>query len=163
MDYLFSDAKFWVAVSFLLFMGLFIRLAAPKLIGMLDQSSAKIRNDLAEAERLRQEAAALLADYQQKEQDALREAEELLKHAKESAEALRISAEKEMQATLARKLAQAEANITRAEEQALQTIRDNMVDIAIEAARMAIVDHLRATTDDPALQSALKDIGRVVH
>ena len=77
-----ADPHTWVYVGFLIF----VVLVGPKLwkalAQMLDRRSLKIKSDLDEAQKLKDEAQALLAEYQRKQRDAMREAEEIISNAK---------------------------------------------------------------------------------
>ena len=58
------EAEFWVAVGFFLFVGVLVYYGVPqKMIGALDSRSTRIKAELDDAWRLRDEAEALLADY----------------------------------------------------------------------------------------------------
>src|SRR5260370_24753933 len=86
------EAELRVAVGFFIFLAVLIYFGAPKLmIGALDQRSARIKAELDAATRLREEAAALLKEYQRKRGEADREAEAIVASAK--AEAERMAAE----------------------------------------------------------------------
>ena len=67
------DSSFFVAVSFLIFVGLVVYLGLPKIIiNALDQRSKDIKKELDEARNLREEAQKILA----KEKKNLDKAEE---------------------------------------------------------------------------------------
>ncbi len=86
---MFAEAEFWVAVAFVIFVGVLIYFGVHKLItGALDQRSGRIRADLDEARRLKEEAAALLAEYRRKQQSAEREAAQIVAGAKAEADRL---------------------------------------------------------------------------
>ena len=77
------DALFWVLVSFIGFMALLAYYGVPRLIGKaLDDRADAIRKELDEARRLREEAQALLADYQKKAKEAENEAKGIIDQAK---------------------------------------------------------------------------------
>ena len=152
----------WVAVAFALFMVLFVRYALTPITRMLDARGERIRAELAAAEKLRAEAEAVLASFKQRETEALAEAEALLKHAREEAELLKKQAADDMKAAIERRIAQANEKIERAEAEALSTIRGQIVDLAIAAARQAVADKL-AEGEDPTVAEAIGQIGRIVH
>ena len=108
------------------------------------------------------EAEAVLASFKQRETEALAEAEALLKHAREEAELLKKQAADDMKAAIERRIAQANEKIERAEAEALSTIRGQIVDLAIAAARQAVADKL-AEGEDPTVAEAIGQIGRIVH
>src|SRR3954447_21461939 len=87
-----KEPEFWVAVSFVLFIAVIIYVGAhKKLIEALDHRSARIKAELDEARRLRDEAGQLLAEYQRKQGQAEQEAEAIVADAR--AEAGRVAAE----------------------------------------------------------------------
>ena len=83
-----ADPHFWVNIGGLIFLAF----AGPKLwkaiTQMLDQRAIKIKADLDEAQKLKDEAQALLGEYQRKQKDALREAAEIVETAKAAARKL---------------------------------------------------------------------------
>src|SRR5213075_2450000 len=87
-----NEPENWVAVAFVIFIGLLIYLGVhKKIIEALDHRSARIKAELDEARRLRDEAGKLLAEYQRKQREAEQEAEAIVADAK--AEAGRVAAE----------------------------------------------------------------------
>ncbi len=88
-EHFWLDPKFWVAVSFVLFFLLVGRMLWPRLTGMLDARAERVREELAEAAKLREEAEALRRQAEADRLAAQREAEELLARAR--AEAQRVA------------------------------------------------------------------------
>ena len=73
------EPEFWVAVAFVIFIGVLVYVGAHKtVIDALDERTARIKAELDEARRLRDEAAALLAEYERKQGEAEREAEAII-------------------------------------------------------------------------------------
>ena len=88
-------AEFWVAVSFLCFVGLLVYMKVPAMIATaLDDRSDAIRKELDEARRLREEAQDLLADYKQRQRRADDEAKAIIEEAEKEAQALKVQSEK---------------------------------------------------------------------
>lgn len=134
-----STAEFWVYLSFFVFLGILIYFKVPRLvIGALDKRAEAIRNELAEARRLREEAQSILAEYERKQRDAEEEAKEIVELAKKEAKALAAETRERMKETLARRTKIAEEKIKRAEEQATNEVRSMAVDVAIDVARNII-------------------------
>ena len=70
------DATFWSFVGLIVFIGIVLYLKVPAMVTKsLDERADKIRDELDEARKLREEAQALLAQYQGKRQEAEKEAE----------------------------------------------------------------------------------------
>ena len=83
------DATFWALISLILFMAIIFYMKVPGMItGSLDTRADRIRNELDEARRLREEAQQLLAEYQRKRKDAEKEASELIAAAEHEASGL---------------------------------------------------------------------------
>lgn len=163
IDSLIHDAKFWVAASFVIFMALFLRYLAPLIARGLDGRAAKISDELAQAKRLREEAADVLASYKQKETQALKDAEELLKHAREEAERLKAQAEQSLKENVDRRITQANEKIARAESEAVDAIRTRIIDTAIQAVKNVVAEEKKSDAHATAVQKAIAQIDRIVH
>jgi F-type H+-transporting ATPase subunit b len=128
-------AEFWVAVAFVAFLLILAYYKVPALIAKaLDDRADAIRKELDEARRLREEAQALLADYQKKHRNAGQEAEAIVEQARREAEAFSAETRKALAETVERRRRQAEEKIARAEAQAVEDVRAAAVDMAIAAA-----------------------------
>lgn len=163
LDALMQDARFWIAVSFAIFMAIFAKVVLPFILKGLDARASAIETQLEQANKLRAEAEALLADSKRKQEAAEKEAQSLVKQAKKDADALLKAAETELKQAIERRTAQAEENIKRAETDAVQQIRTQLVDIATETARQVIVAQLKDQKEDPAIARALQSIERNIH
>jgi F-type H+-transporting ATPase subunit b len=150
--HLFADPEFWVAVAAAIFIAVVWKPTRKALIGSLDERAARIRGELDEAKKLREEAEQLLAQYQQKEREAAAEAEAIIAHAREEAERIAAQAAGDLEQALVRRQRLAEERIVQAEQKALAEIRAVAVDVAIGAAREVIVSQI-----DEARGAALLD------
>lgn len=135
---LLGDPEFWVAVAALIFIVVVWKPARRAVVGSLDERSQRIRNDLDEARRLREEAERLLADYQRKASEAAADAQAIVAHAREEAERIAAQAARDLERALARRQQLAEERIAQAESNAVDEIRAVTVDVAIAAARDVI-------------------------
>src|ERR1700681_1236363 len=98
------DAEFWVAVAFVIFFALLVKLGAHRVIlGALDDRAARIKAELDEAKRFRDEAQALLAEYQRKRGEADREADAIVVAARAEAERLAAEAKTKVEEFVARR------------------------------------------------------------
>ncbi len=160
---MFEDPTFWVAMAFGLFVILTFR-PIGRIIGKtLDGRIHHIEAELAEAVRLREEAQALLAEYQRKQTEVEAEAASILKAAREEAQALQIQAQEQLQQAINNRVALADQKIAQEEEKAIQDVKKQVVDIAMKAARDVIADKMSEESDEALIQLALKDIQRIVH
>ena len=65
------DPKFWLAISFFIFLGLMIKYALPAIIKMIDQGVKKVSNDIFQAIHAKEEAEKLLAEAEKYYQESL--------------------------------------------------------------------------------------------
>src|SRR6516165_4854389 len=134
MAHLFSDAEFWVAVSFLIFIALVAKVGGFKAVGnALDKRGERIAGELGEAKRLREEAQALLASYEKRRREAEAEAEGIIAQAKAEAERLAKEAETKLADFVARRQKAAEQKIALAEAEATREVRSVATEAAIRA------------------------------
>jgi F-type H+-transporting ATPase subunit b len=151
-----KEPEFWVAVAFVLFVGVLIYVGVhKKLIEALDHRSNRIQAELDEARRLRDEAGKLLAEYQRKQREAEREAEAIIADAR--AEAGRVAAEArvKMEEFVARRTKLAETKITQAEAQALADVRAAAADAAVTAAEKILRDTAKGKIADDLITQGI--------
>ncbi len=154
-----ATPELWVLVSFALFVALLVYYKIPtKIVKALDDRADRIRSELAEARRLREEAEAILADYQRKRTEAEREAEDIIATARKEAQFYAEEQRKALAETLARRVKLAEEKITRAEEQAIQDIRSRSVDVAIAAAETLIASKLKGKSAESLVEKSVREI-----
>ena len=138
----FGGATFWVLIAFVIFVAFMVWKARGAVTGALDARAEAIRSEIEEAQRLREEAQSLLADYQRKQRDALQEAEGMLRAAEEEAARLRARAEEDLAAALKRREQQALDRIAQAEAAAQAEVRNTAIDLAVSATRKLLEDRL---------------------
>jgi len=157
---MFSTPAFWVAIAFLIFFAALIYVKVPALLAkQLDARADRIRSELDEAQKLREDAQAMFADYQRRQRDALATAEEIVIKAKEDAEIIRKASEAELEASLTRRQELAEAKIHQAEEKALSEVQNIAVDVAIAAAEKLMTDNIKAKEAGTLIDQSIKDLG----
>jgi F-type H+-transporting ATPase subunit b len=158
------DAEAWVAIGFLCFVAGAIYLGAhSRVSAILDARGQRIRAELDEAERLRKEAADLLASFEGKRAQAEREAAELVDQARAEAKLIAETAETHMQDFVKRRTAQAEAKIANAETQALAQVRAAAADAATAAAQIVLRDETRSGLGDKLVEDGIRDVARLAH
>jgi len=159
MPHIIQEPEFWVAVAFVLFLGVLIYVGAHKaLIGALDDRSARIKAELDEALRLREEAAKLLADYQRKQREAEREAEAIVAEAKAEAERVAAETRAKMEEFVARRTKLAESKIGQAEAQALADVRAAAADAAVAAAETILKDSAKGKIAEGLVAQGIADL-----
>ena len=157
---LLHEAEFWVAVAFVIAIAYLIRKARPTVLKMLDDRAARIKADLDEAARLRNEAQRTLIEFQQKRRDALSEAEQITAKAREEAERVAQQAERDLAASLERRQKQAVEKIALAETKAVAEVRNQAVDVAMAAVRRILADDLTAARKSTLIDAAIDDLSK---
>ncbi len=139
-----STPEFWVLVSFILFVALVVYLGVPgKITAALDDRADRISKELAEANRLREEAQALLAEYQHKRKEAEAEAEAIVAQAKSEAEAYAAETRRKLAESVERRTKLAEQKIAQAEVQAVKEVQSAATELAVAAAGEMIAAEAR--------------------
>lgn len=125
----------WVAVGFVLFLGVLVYFGVPKLIAKaLDDRAVRIKAELDDARKLKEEATALLAEYQRKRSAAEAEAQSIIAGAQEEAVRMAAEAKAKIEEFVARRTKMAEAKIAQAEAQAAADVRAAAAEAAVAAA-----------------------------
>lgn len=163
MGNLLQSPEFWVAIGFIILVGGLYKPAGKAIGGALDGRAAKIKSSLDEAAELREEAQHLLAEYQRKQRDAVKELEEILARAREEAKHLAEEAEKNLERSMARREEMARDKIAMAEAEALQQVRELAIDVALTAARKLITDNLDDTRANQLIDTAIAELPGKVH
>ncbi|HEV7433712.1 MAG TPA: F0F1 ATP synthase subunit B [Pseudorhizobium sp.] len=153
------DATFFALVGLILFFVLLVYLKVPGMIGKsLDERSNNIRNELAEAKRLREEAQQLLAEYQRKRKEAEAEAAQIVAAAEREAAMMTEEAKQKTEEFVARRTALSEQKIQQAEADAIAAVRSAAVDLAISAAEDVIAKKIDADKQDALFKDSLNKV-----
>jgi len=128
------DATFWVAVSFFIFFAGLIYLKVPqKVNNTLDEKIKQIKNELDEAEKLKNESKNLLSNYENKIDDSKKETKEIINYSKKQSEKMIIEKTNKFHQDMDLKKKNVEQKISQLKEDALQDIKKASVKISIEA------------------------------
>ncbi|WP_319530111.1 F0F1 ATP synthase subunit B [uncultured Cohaesibacter sp.] len=155
-----GDATLWAFIALVVFLGIVIKMGVPSMItSALDKRAKSIEDELDQARRLREEAQALLAEYQRKAREAESEAEEIITLAKREAEAMEKDAKVKITEYVARRTKQAEDKIAQAETQAVAEVKGVATDIAIKAAEKILAKQMAGQTGTDLLQTSIAEVG----
>jgi len=160
---LLAEPESWVLVAFVIFVAVMLRPIRRAALAALDKRAERIKSQIEEAERLRDEAQRLLAEHERKQRQALGEAEGILAHARAEAERHRERAAAELDAALKRREQQAMDRIAQAEAQAVAEVRGAAVDVAVAATRRLLRDKLDQAKQDELIGQAIKELPEKVH
>ena len=156
---MFFEPEFWVAVAFVILMILFAYLGIHKtVLKALDNRAGRIKAELDDARRIKEEAAKLLADYKARRASAEREAEEIISNAKAEAERIAADAKAKMEDFVARRTKTAESKIALAEAQALADVRAAAADAAVTAATTILSQSDKGPVADDLLAKGIAEV-----
>lgn len=156
---MFFDPETWVAVAFVILMVVFGYLGVfNKAMAALDHRADRIKAELDDATRLKQEAAKVLADYKARSATAEREAAEIIANAKSEAERIATEAKAKMEDFVARRTKTAESKIALAEAQALADVRAAAAEAAVQAASTILSQSVKGQVADDLLAKGITEV-----
>ncbi|WP_085903970.1 F0F1 ATP synthase subunit B [Kiloniella majae] len=160
---LLQNPTFWVGVAFAIFVLLVVTKGGKGIVAGLDARGEAIRKTLEEAQNLREEAQKTLAEYKRKQRDALKEAEEIIEHAKQEAKRVQEEAAADLEESLKRREQQAMDKIAQAETAALNEVRDQAVDVAITATRNILAGSMTKAKAKALMDDSIDSLGEKFH
>ena len=160
---MFQDPTFWVAVAFLITVAAIFKPLSRAVLKGLDDRSDRIRQQLDEAQNLREEAQKSLAEYKRMQRDAVKEAEQIVANAKSEAENLRSEAERKLALQLERREKLAMEKIEQAEANAIKEVRDRAVDLAVAATGRLLESHVDGAKSDALVDQSIDELGDKLH
>ncbi len=156
---MFAEPEFWVAVAFVILMGVFAYLGVHRtVLTTLDHRRDRIKAELDDARRLRDEAAKLLEQYKARRASAEREAEEIVAGARADAERIASEAKAKLEDFVTRRTKTAESKIALAEAQALADVRAAAAEAAVAAASTILSQSVKGEVADDLLAKGIKDV-----
>lgn len=154
-----ANTDFVVTLGFLLFIGILVYFKVPQLVGgLLDKRAEGIRNDLAEARRLREEAQEIYASYERRQREVKTQADEIVTNAKREAVNEADKAKKALQLSIERRLKAAEDQISSAENDAVRAVRDRAIQAAIAAATEILGKQTSADQRSAGIDKAIDEV-----
>jgi F-type H+-transporting ATPase subunit b len=154
-----AEAETWVAIGFLIFVGILIYVGVPKIIlKALDDRAKRVQADLDEARRLKEEASRLLAEYQGKQKQAETEAASIIEGAKADAERIAADAKVKMEEFVVRRSKMAETKIAQAEAQAVADVRAAAAEAAVTAAEKILTQTVKGKLAEDLIARGIGDV-----
>ncbi len=152
------DATFWVAISFVLFIGLLVYFKIPQKVNeMLNQLIVNIKNEIDESEKLRNEAKNLLDKSQKKLDSANSEALKITDQAKKDSENLVIEINEKFHKSAEIKKKLAEVKISQMKEAAIKEIKDTSIKIAVDSVKKIITTSVDKNKLDAIFEKDLEE------
>jgi F-type H+-transporting ATPase subunit b len=153
------EAEDWVAVAFVILMGVFGYFGVHRtLLKALDHRRDRIKDEIDDARRLKEEAAQLVAEYRNRRASAEREAQEIVTNAKLEAERIAAEARTKMEDFVARRTKSAESKIAMAEAQALADVRAAAAEAAVAAASAIMSQTVKGAMAEDLVTKSIQDV-----
>ena len=157
------DATFWVAISFLIFVGVLIYFKIPqKIDGSLVDSIKKIKDEVENAEKLKDEAKNTLSAYETKVSKSKVEIQKLLQNAKDQAEKNIIKTNEDFHIILENRKRSAEEKIKQMKTQAIKDVRNSSINIAILAVEKVIKNSIDKKKLDKIYISSIEETKKIL-
>ena len=156
---MFAEPEFWVAVAFVILMGVFVYFGIHRtVLTTLDHRRDRIKAELDDARRLKEEAAKLLEEYKARRATAEREAQDIIGSAKAEAERIASEAKTKMEDFVTRRTKTAESKIALAEAQALADVRAAAANAAVTAASTILSQSVKGQIADDLLAKGITEV-----
>ena len=155
------NTDFVVTLAFLLFVGILVYFRVPQIVGgLLDKRAEGIRNDLAEARRLREEAQEIYASYERRQREVKSQADDIVANARREAMLEAEKAKKALQLSIERRLKAAEDQIASAEGEAVRAVRNRAIQTAVAAATEILGKQATAEQRSAGIDKAIDEVAR---
>ena len=152
------DATFWVTISFFIFIGILFYFKVPqKVIGTLELNISNISDQIAEAEKLKEDAKNILIEQEKKISNSKNEVKEMIDKASEEAEKNVIKTNDEFHNLMENRKKNAEERIKQLKNQAMKDIKNASVKIAIESVEKLIKNSLDKSKLDKIYSSSIEE------
>ena len=159
---MFGEA-FWVSLAFIVFVAAVYRPVSKMMGAALDNRAQKIQEELEEAVRLREEAQTLLAGYERQQNEAVKQAEAILAHARDEAGLMAKQAGEALEELVRRREQQALERIARAEDEATAEVRAAAVDLALAVTRKLVANELDDERQAKLIDDAIGELDDKLH
>jgi len=158
----FGDPASWVLVAFIIFVILALVAKAPSMIAkILDSEIERIKNELNDARKLKEDANSLLADYERKVQNAQKEIEKILDQAKTTAKNHDESARKKVEEYIKRAEQQSIEKITQTEKMALSKVNQEIISNSIEVAEKIVSENITEDNSKKLFSQSVQQIKKL--
>ena len=152
------DATFWVAISFFIFLGVLVYFKIPqKIKNSIEESISNIRNQIDEAEKLKEEAKNILSEHEEKISNSKVEIKEMINKVNENSEKNIIRINNEFHNLMENRKKNAEEKIRQMKNQALKDIKNTSVKIGIESVAQLLKNSIDKSKLDKIYLSSIEE------
>ena len=152
------DATFWVTISFFIFIGILIYFKIPqKVRSTLEQNILNIKNQIIEAEKLKEDAKNILIEHEKKISNSENEVKKMINKANEEAEKNVIKTNEEFHSLMENRKKNAEERIRQLKNQAVKDIKNASIKISIESVEKLIKNSIDKSKLDKIYDAGLEE------
>jgi len=152
------DATFWVMISFFMFIGLLIYFQIPqKIKTTLEENISNIKNQIDEADKLKEDAKNILTEHEKKISNSKAEVKSMIAKASDEAEKNIIKTNQDFHNLMENRKRNAEERIKQLKNQALKDIKNTSVKIAIESVEKLLKNSLDKSKLDKIYMSSIEE------
>ena len=152
------DATFWVALSFLIFLGVLIYFKiTPKIKTLFDENILTIKKQISEAELLKEEAKNILSEYEKKISNSKIEVKSMIDKANENSEKNILKTNKDFHLLMENRKKNADERIKQMKNQALKDIKNASVKIALESVEKLLKNSLDKSKLDKIYNQSIEE------
>ena len=152
------DATFWVMISFFAFIGLLVYFKIPqKIKTILNENIDSIKNQIDEAEKLKEEAKNILTEHEKKISNSKAEVKQMINKASEEAERNVIKTNQDFHNLMDSRKKNAEERIKQLKYQALKDIKNASVKIAVESVGQLLKNSLDKSKLDKLFVASIEE------
>lgn len=151
------DATFWVAVSFFMFLGLLLYFKIPqKINSSLNGNIDQIKNEIENAEKLKDEAKSILSEHEKKLSNSKNEIQNMIDKANEESEKNILKVNADFHVQIENRKKNTEQRIKQMKNQAFKDIKNSSVKIAIKSIERLLENSLDKNKLDKLYLSSLE-------
>ena len=152
------DATFWVAISFLIFVLLLLYFKIPsKVKNIIDENISKIKIQVEESEKLKEEAKNKLAEHEKKIVSSKSEIQKMIREANELAEKNIIKSNEIFHRQMEMKKKNTEEKIKQLKNQAIKDVKNASINIAFESIEKLMLNSLDKSKLDKIYNQSIEE------
>ena len=152
------DATFWVTISFFIFLGILVYFKVPqKVKETLEKNILSIKDQISEAEKLKEDAKNILIEHERKISDSKNEVKNLINKANEEAEKNVVKTNREFHNLMENRKKNAEQKIKQMKDQAIKDIRNVSVELAIISVEKLIKNSIDKSKLDKIYSESIEE------
>lgn len=151
----------WTLISFFLLLILLAKLAYPQILKGLKKREETIQQQLEEAKKTKQEAAALLEDYRRQLAEARAEAQKIINEGKELGESMRKEIIQKAQQESNQMVKRAQEEIELQKQKAILELQEKIADLSIMAASKIVQKSLNTEDHRRLVEEYVSKVGEL--